>query len=328
MPNLLDSYFLQTNLTTSLNDMAVPDEPRIQRVLSSVIDENGITTTKGFIERQGETVDLVPAAPRGGVGQPLRTSKRDGVEVAAVHIPQRDTVYADVVQDVRAFGTPDSTYSVDQIVRQRLAAMKKNMEYTKAFHLLGALKGQVLDVDGSLILDAYALWGVSQQEVSMGLNSATTKLARKAVDVQRRSEDAMGGAQPPGYIGLASPSFMDAIREHANFDDAVRYAEPSKLLKDYRSGIQLGDIAFVEIRAPEGWPVRIEDGTAYVVPDVPGMFIRRYAPADYTDTVNTLGIPYYVRSEPLPMGKGYTMEAQTNVFTLPRRPRALIKCTA
>jgi hypothetical protein len=43
------------------------------------------------------------------------------------------------------------------------------------------------------------------------------------------------------------------------------------------------------------------------------------------ETVNTLGIPYYSRSETLPFGKGVAGEAQSNPLHLCTRPRALIR---
>ena len=37
---------------------------------------------------------------------------------------------------------------------------------------------------------------------------------------------------------------------------------------------------------------------------MPGLFVTRFGPANYVETVNTLGLPYYAKSEPLEMGKG------------------------
>lgn len=58
---------------------------------------------------------------------------------------------------------------------------------------------------------------------------------------------------------------------------------------------------------------------------MPDFFITRFAPADYMETVNTDGLPYYTRVEPLPFGKGLEIESQSNPLHLPTRPKAIIK---
>ncbi|MCB1718608.1 MAG: major capsid protein, partial [Candidatus Competibacteraceae bacterium] len=72
----------------------------------------------------------------------------------------------------------------------------------------------------------------------------------------------------------------------------------------------------------------IADDEAYVVPrNVPGLFITRFAPADYMETVNTMGLPIYSKSEPMKMNRGIEMEAQSNPIHLCTRPNAVIKLT-
>lgn len=327
--NIYDQAFGEgVNLTAAIIDLALPNYPIIEKLLSKVVDETGMETTEGFVEREGETVRLVPTAPRGGTGQAVGPAARDGVRVSAVHIPHVGSVLADQAQNMRAMG--QTTLETPENIRiKTLLAMKKNLVYTKAFHLLGAVKGQVLDTDGTVLLDSFALWGGAQQAVNFALDVSTTNLTTQGIAVQRKSEDALGGTTPEGYVGIASPSFMDKLRAHAYFERVLQFAAPSDLLSDYRTGIVVGDTTFVEMRAPAGWPVSIETDTAYVVPlGVAGLIVRRYAPADWNETVNTLGLPYYAKSEPMPMGRGYTIETQTNPFTLCTRPRSIIKVTA
>ncbi|MDK2124490.1 major capsid protein [Chitinimonas sp. DQS-5] len=65
---------------------------------------------------------------------------------------------------------------------------------------------------------------------------------------------------------------------------------------------------------------------AYAIPEgVSGLFITRFAPADYLETVNTLGLPYYAKIWPLANDKGLSLEAQSNPPNLCTRPRAVIQ---
>lgn len=56
-------------------------------------------------------------------------------------------------------------------------------------------------------------------------------------------------------------------------------------------------------------------------------FITRYAPANYTETVNTMGLPMYAKAEPRKFNKGFDIEAQTNPLNLCTRPGAIVKLT-
>lgn len=72
----------------------------------------------------------------------------------------------------------------------------------------------------------------------------------------------------------------------------------------------------------------MNDDEALLVPEgVPDLYISAFAPADYMETVNTQGIPYYSKLETLPFGKGVAGEAQSNPLHLCTRPRAQIRLT-
>ena len=72
----------------------------------------------------------------------------------------------------------------------------------------------------------------------------------------------------------------------------------------------------------------IDTNSAYLVPEgVAELFIARFAPADYVETVNTLGLPYYAKQEAMRMGKGIDIETQSNPITLCTMPRACVKLT-
>ena len=57
------------------------------------------------------------------------------------------------------------------------------------------------------------------------------------------------------------------------------------------------------------------------------LLITRFGPADYMETVNTMGLPYYASQVPMDHHKGVNLEAQSNPLNLCTRPRAIIKLT-
>jgi hypothetical protein len=52
-----------------------------------------------------------------------------------------------------------------------------------------------------------------------------------------------------------------------------------------------------------------------------------YAPADYIETVNTMGLPRYVKQYPMPNDKGIHIDTQMNVLSFCTRPLALLNGT-
>lgn len=64
-----------------------------------------------------------------------------------------------------------------------------------------------------------------------------------------------------------------------------------------------------------------------VVKGVPDLFITRFAPADYEETVNTIGLPFYMKQEPKRFGKGRDIEVQMNAINLCTKPKTLRKLT-
>ena len=95
---------------------------------------------------------------------------------------------------------------------------------------------------------------------------------------------------------------------------------------DARQSIDFGGITWIRYRGTAD--VKIGDNDAYVFPNgVPGLFITRYAPANYVETIGTVGLPVYAKSEVMPMGKGLALEAQSNPLNLLTRPAAVVKLT-
>lgn len=322
---LQDAFGNATELTAAIN--RAPFNPGTLAKLK-LFSEQGISTTEAVIDYASEVISIIPTAPRGGVAEPYRSGTEDGVKIGALHIPTRGSVYADECQDKRAFGTSDLD-SPTALRTRKLSGMRRNIEATIEHLRFGAIRGKVLDFDGSELLDLYALFGITQTSINLALGLSTTFILNRIIDCERASEDACGGDVPFGYVALAAPDFMDKLRMNSAYDTALRYGQPSELLKDFRNGIAIGNTTFVECRSTPGLPVRIPAGEAYLVPQgIADLLLTRYAPGDYMESVNSPGLPLYAKSEELPMGKGYALEAQSNPINICTRPGAIIRLTA
>ena len=97
-----DEAFGVQNLIAALND----DHPVPGQISNAgLFVESGTTTVTVQIERDGSTLQLVPAAPRGAPGLVVNGSKRQLIPFNCVHLPQTFTILADEIQGIRAFGS-------------------------------------------------------------------------------------------------------------------------------------------------------------------------------------------------------------------------------
>lgn len=293
-----------------------------------IFTEGGIITTSMMIERKGQTLALVPNLPRGAEATVKGGEKRNMISVAATHLPQRATILADQVQNVRAFGSESEVDSVMNLVRERLATMRLDLDATIEYHRMGAIKGQILDADGStVILDLLTTFDVSQPDHAMGLASDTTNVRNKIVQAKRKMEQGLGGSRYTGARALCSEEFWDDFVGHKSVAAAFdRWQNGEFFREDNRKGFYFGGVFWEEYRGKVGDTDFIEQGNAYMIPEgVPNLFVTKFAPADYTETVNTMGLPYYAKQELLRFNKGVEIESQSNPISLCSRPQTIVK---
>lgn len=326
MPNFLtfaDAFSDSVELTAAIQK--TPYNPG-QIAKLKLFEESGIATTSVAIDYVQNAITMLPTSPRGGVGEPHRDRSRSMVTLDACHISTIGSAMADECQNVREFGGTGLA-SPSELLGRKLQGMKTNLETTIEQHRAGAIRGLVQDVDGSTILDVYAAFGISQTVYPMGL-AGSGNLVNKAIGSERLCQAALGGEDPTGFLALCAPSFMDALRSNGYYDSALRFAAPSTMFAGYTSGIKVGDTTYIEVRSTPGLPAKVPADTGYLIPlGITGLFITRFSPGDYVNTVNQPGLPAYVQSSPMAMNKGFFLEAQANHVSLCTRPAAVIKLT-
>lgn len=319
-----DAFSLQS-LSLAIND--APHQPTRLAELG-LFSEDSISTTMISVEKLGTTLSLVPAGVRGSVAKPVSKDKRSMIPFMAVHLPQTAGINADEVQNIRAFGSETELESVQTLVNRQLTKMRRNIDATLEYQRMGAIKGQVLDADGStVLLDLFTTFGIAQQTHAFVLGTPTTKVRTKIVEAKRKIEAALGGLQYRTIRGLCSAAFYDAFVGHADVNAAFdRFNNGSFKREDLREGFLFGGVFWEEYRGNVSGVDFIAAGDAYLIPEgVPDLFVMKFAPADYMETVNTNGLPYYAKQELRDMDKGLDIEAQSNPLTLCTRPQVVIK---
>lgn len=329
MSGILDIFagdaFSVTSLTAAINKMPyVPTRIADLKLFS----EEGVSTTSVAIEYSQGKISLVPAVPRGAPAQPRKPEKGHLIPFMIPHLPERGTIMADEVQGVRVFGSEDQTAGPLAKVAATQALHKQAIDYTIEAHRLGAINGQILNADGEVIFDLYQIFGLTQTMMPLSFTNDATKSLQKVMAVKRAVEANLGATTYDHIHVLASPGFMDTLTGNPGYLEAYKYQQSQRLSADYRGGVEFGGVVWEEYRGAVGGQ-NIADGDALAFPvGVPDMFKTYFGPADYVETVNTIGLPYYTKQELMRFGKGIEVESQSNSLNLNTRPESTVRLRA
>lgn len=323
--------FSTISLTKAIN--TAPDGQKVPTLIDSLFEEEGISTTAVFIERDNDSLSLVPAKDRGAPADVTVGSKRDKIPFQTFHLPTRGKILADEVQNIRAFGSETEMESVEAMVQKHLMKMRNRIDATIRFQRAGAITGKIYDADGTkVLLDLHDRFGITQKTQAMALSTDTTKVLQKVTDAKRKAEDNIGDSGViTGWMAICGRGFFDAFTNHPVVEKAFDRFNDGQFLRDDKrmSGFSFGGVMWQEFYGKVGSIEFVGANEAYLVPlGVDGLFITNFAPADYMETVNTNGLPYYASQELLPHNKGVDLEAQSNPLSLCTRPGAVIKLTA
>lgn len=326
-----NSAFSVISLTDSINK--IPFIPgRIGQL--GIFTESGITTTSVMIEEREGSLNLIETTSRGAPAVQNQLNKRKARSFVVPHIALEDTILADEIQNVRAFGSESQLESIEQVIQFRLAEMAQKHDATLEHMRIGAIKGQILDADGATILyDLFDEFGVSQHsEIDFDLDNATPTegiIKKKCHDVRRKIEDELG-AQPYQHVhALCGSSFFDDLITHIEVKEAYeRYMDGLFLRQGQaRGSFEYAGIVFEEYRGKVGTVDYTDANKAHFFPvGVPGLFRQYNAPADFVETANTIGLPRYAKQAvDQEFARWVKLHTQSNPLPICTRPRTLIK---
>jgi len=323
--------FTIESLTAAINNE--PYRPG-QVSASGIFDEDGVTTTRISIEERNGKLGLVEPSLRGGPGETRGDDDRNLVPFDIDHFQRDDSVLADEVQNVRAFGTTDQLETVQDRVERKAKRHAQDLTMTLEHLRAGAIKGIVTSKSGKTLIDIYNRFGVAvPAAVSLELDVEGTKVGSVWQDVIYSIEDDLD--QPYGGIHVfTGRDFHKSLWTHKSVTETFIYHSGAETLRrDVPDVFEFGGATWERYRtgakatADLGSPYIAATDARVVVKGVPDLFITRFAPADYEETVNTIGLPFYAKQYPKPNGKGRELEVQMNVINLCTKPKTLRRLT-
>ncbi len=340
MPNPFDTpAFNMTSLTMGINKL-----PNLYGRVGAMglMPGQGVTTRSVTIEERNSVLNLLPTRRIGAPGTVGSVGKRKIRSFAIPHIPHDDLLLADEVQGVRAFGQETALETVAELLARKLQTMRNKHAITLEWLRMGALKGLILDADGSTLYDLFDDFSITKKTVDFVLGTATTRIGEKCLEVVRHVEDHLQGEVMLGIRALVSSEFFDKLVFHDDTRNAYQdwqnglqlrqgFTEQQGVGFESRRTFWFGNIFFEEYRGQatdEGGTVRrfIEANRGHAFPVGTGNTFRTYfAPGDFTDTVNTIGLELYASQEAMDHNRGIDIHTQSNPLPLCRRPEVLVE---
>lgn len=296
-------------------------------------EEQSVDVTQIMIEEFEGSLTLVNPTKRGGPGASVAKEKRTARIIQVPHYQVDDAIYAEEVQGVRAFGQENALQSLQAKVNSRLADhVRYRLDPTLEHQRVGAVKGIILNGDGSTLLNLFTAFDVTQEtELDFDLDAgspASGALRKKCTEAIRLMATNMGGNPWAGAHAFCGDAFWDDLIAHSEVRNTyLNQQEAAQLRGNVTYGqLSFGGIVWENYRGSVGGTAFVHTDKCHIFPvGSPGLWRTVYAPADYEETVNTNGLPRYARQYAMPNGKGRSLEAQMNALSYCTRPKSLLK---
>ncbi|WP_026756678.1 major capsid protein [Sediminimonas qiaohouensis] len=324
-----DDAFSVVSLTAAINKRKYRPG---QISATGAFQEDGVTTTTVFVEQRDGKLGLVEPTARGGPGETTGSEDRVAVPFAVPHYERDDAVLADEVQNVRAFGSESETETIEARVQDKLGRHGQDLTMTLEHQRVGAIKGIVTTKSGAVLENLYTRFGIATPAaISMELDVDATNVGELFDGVRYSVEDSLDDA----YDGLhvfTGRDFHKAMWGHKSVKESLlNYEGAMQLRQGTPDRFEFGGAVFERYRT--GAAATTDLGSAYIAADearviplgVPDLFMTRFAPADYEETVNSIGLPLYARQYAMQNGKGRHLEVQMNAISICTRPEVLRK---
>jgi hypothetical protein len=286
------------------------------------------------------------------------TQSPENREIRTVVIPRtklEDAIWACDISGARADGLTGYDQGLQSVAQERskkLLRMRYNFDTTFEYRMLGALRGQVLEADGTkVLLDIYKMFGVTQETVDVHVASDSTTIIeelRKAITASRIGARSF---TPVGYRMYVGTGLFNALIANKDIKDIWKrccdvsasilqgaFAQPGGSFTLF-PGLEI--VEYVGTQAcftPSGEPVGyIGDMEGFLIP-IPPRGFEMYeilgAPPKTINLVNTMARnqiymwekPICERDENDP--DGIKMMGESNTLPIVKHPQAIIRINA
>lgn len=307
-----------------------------------------IDTTFVSIVKNESGLALIPVKSRNGDTN-KNTQKQDKrVFFEVPHLPLDDAISPEDIQNLEMFVSNVNNGSVDPItafvtkLNRQMQELGRKHDITHEFYRLQACNGFIKDADGTTLVDLYDVFGITranfQSDIDFG--TSTTDIVGAMTDINEEIENNISddsiGLDINGFdvtsFGLAGKSLWKKLINSAQAKEAYQFQQGQQnnpLTADLRKvGFIYGGTMWFKYGAKIGNTPFVADNKALILPAGSDNTFEEYAaPANYNDTVNTLGEEKYAKIVEPNNKKGAILETQSNRLALCKRPDTLHEIT-
>jgi hypothetical protein len=204
---------------------------------------------------------------------------------------------------------------------------------TVEYQRINALQGIILDADGeTVIYNLYNEFGVTQTVIDLNLNRTNFEQVQGTVtSILDAMDNELGAmAYDHGYAFLGANLWNDFITSPAVVDAYKYFQATGQLLNPLRQdlrykGFEFGGIIWEKYRGTVNGIPFVQPNQGIAFPIGADIYRTYYAPANFVETVNTLGLPRYAKQVVNKWGTAVDVHTQSNPLSITLRPAAHIK---
>lgn len=304
-----------------------------------IFDEESVDTIDIAVEEEHGVLYLVADRERGADGTQNQKEGRKTRVLRANHLPVNDKLYAREVQGVRQFGSENELEGIQLKVNRKLRTMTQSLETTLEYHRVGAVKGQILDADGTRVLrNLFSVFEITPYDTvnfDFDPDAADTGQQRaRCAQITRNVANALGMAAITGLHAICGDNFFDDLLKEPEVRNSYKGTSMAQVLREgyvYPNGVEVygafefGGIVWENYRGSVGGVSFVDTEACHIFPvGVEGLFKTAFAPADYIETANKINPPIVAKVTPDPKGKFVDIDAEMNPLVYCTRPKALI----
>lgn len=216
-----------------------------------IFNAKPVTSKDVFVEVKDEAAGLLGLVPRGAPLQQYERGNRKKVSFEVPKIGQQETIWANEIAGIRAFGSETEEMRVAEVVGKRLMSQRENVEYTKEYMRLAAVQGLFLDPSNGAVQYNYATeFGITPEPaVDFAFTDLTLKVKQICeqivIDVQRAAKGGWVAGQTRLHA-IVGDDFWFALTQHPEVEKYYQNYSAMMSLRDLDASMsfEFGGIVF------------------------------------------------------------------------------------
>lgn len=315
--------------------LIIPNQWGLVNSMGLFADE-GVAEHSITVEKITESAGLILDRVRGDRNTQSQADGRQLHSFPVPHFPLDDYITPNDIQGKRAYGEPNAAETLAAVRARKLARIRQSHAWTlEAARCQALTAGTVYAPNGTVSVNWFTSFGVTQKTVDFVLGTNTTNILAKIEEVIAHIQDNLGnGGSATGVMAICSPEFFAALIAHDSVKAAYQfYASTQEPLRQRLGGpttlyreFVYGGARFVEYRGSYNGSKLIPVKDAVFIPvGVEDLFVTYYSPANKFDFVNTVGEQAYMFEFTGTRGDKIELQSESNFLNMLRRPQAVVR---